>query len=709
MESSEIRQRGDAQHDDVIDLFALVRTLWRGKWIVGLATVLCILAGGYYAYVAAVPTFISHSVVILEPQQEQIVSFDSVVAGMSGDDAEVSSEVQVLRSRELIRKVVEKLDLIEDPEFNSSLRQPGTFQEFKAAIRAMLPLPQRSGAGSDALTPEESEMQNTVSAVLDALSISNLPKTYVLQISVETESARKSALLADTVADQYILDQINAKFEATEQASSWLAERVTELQGELEQSETALAEFSQSIDLISPEALQLKERQIKDLRDRVATVSAEAAQAEALAAALAGAGDRQAAAAASGDPELGRMAQQLLQTPGDTALQTRFDLRAQSILKRAELEAARSRSQVQTLQRSQETLDAEYETQSQDLIKLQQLMRETEASRLLYEYFLGRLKETSVQKGIQQADARVLSYGVIPASAAAPKKSLILAVCGILGVMLGSGLVFLKEAQTVTFRTARDIERKTGHYVLGQIPLFPSRARKRAIAYLAQKPNSSTAEAIRNLRTSVLLSNVDDPPQVIMITSAVPGEGKTTLTLALANNFAGIGRRVLVIEGDIRRHVIGRYLEGRKSPDKGLIAVLDGTASAADVITRSDEVNVDILLSERATINAGDLFSSQKFADLISSLRGSYDTILIDTPPVLVVPDARMIAQVADAVLFVVRWDATGRDQVEDALHQLDMVKCRPAGLVLNQISGAGMKAYGYGYYAPYGSKYYND
>lgn len=699
--------------DDVIDLSALIGTLWRSKWIIALITGIALLLGGYFAYIGATPLYRAKSVVILEPQQEQIVSFDAVAASMSGDDSEVNSEVQVLQSRELIRKVVEQLDLVNDPEFNEALRTPSALASAKAWVKSLLlGLPPARELGID---PEQRALDGTVSAVLRTLSIRNLPNSYVLEITAETENPKKSALLADTVADQYILDQIAAKYEATEQASSWLSERVAELQAELESAETALANFSSGIDLVSPEALQLKERQIKDLRDRIASVTALSAENAALVTALQETNDPIRLATAAGDPDLLQLGEQLQETPENAALRTRFETRAGTVTRRAELEATRAATQLQALENSLATLEVDFDQQSRDLIQLQQLTREAEASRLLYEYFLGRLKETSVQQGIQQADARVLSYSVTPSAPSAPNKSLILAMSGLLGGMLGSGLILILEARQSTFRTGRDLEHLTGQSVFGQVPLFPFKARNRAIAYLIEKPNSVAAEAIRNLRTSVLLSNVDRPAQVIMMTSAVPGEGKTTLTLALSNNFAGMGRKVLVIEGDIRRRIFGQYLEGKKAPEQGLIAALSGEAAPEDVIIHNEGFDVDLLLAERKTVNAADLFSSQKFADLITYLKQHYDTILIDTPPVLVVPDARVIAQCADTVLFVVGWDKTRQDQVREALHQLAMVNRRPAGLILNQISASGMKRYGhggqYGYYAGsgYGSKYYTN
>ena len=342
---------------------------------------------------------------------------------------------------------------------------------------------------------------------------------------------------------------------------------------------------------------------------------------------------------------------------------------------------------------------------------MQQFSREAEAIRLLYEYFLTRLKETAAQQGIQQADSRILSNAVVAVDAASPKKSLILAMSGILGAMLGVGLVLLNEARNNGFRTARDLEAHAGYTVLGQIPQIPARNRQNILKYLSEKPTSAAAEAVRNLRASVMPSNVDNPPQVIVSTSSVPGEGKTTNSLALAQNLMGLGKSVLLIEGDIRRRTFTQYFDDL--PGHGLVSVLSGETSLEESVYRSKDFGADILVGDKTSTNAADLFASDKFKSLIMELRKTYDAIIIDTPPVLVVPDARIIAQVADAVLFTVHWDKTSKPQVDESLRMFHNSNQRITGLVLAQINPKRMKAYGYGgrygAYAGYGAKYYTN
>ncbi len=690
-----------------LDLRSIVGTLWRGKWIILLTALIGMIAAGYYAFVVAVPQYRATAVVILETQQESVVDLQSVVGGISADTSAINSEVEVLRARSLMGKVVDRLDLTQDPEFNNALRPPSLRARLREQLNLLIGRSEPSFDLTDAQLAAR-ERDAVVTRLLGQVTVRNVPSSLVFQITVQTESATKSAQIADTIVSSYILNQLEVKFEATEQATSWLSDRVAALQIELEDAEARVKDFSASTDLVSVEGLQALERQIKDLRDRIDAAETAEVTTQARVAQLMAAGDRDAQAEVAADPQLNRL---LVRARSDDSIATAFDTRFGQILARAELEATRSTQQLEALRASLSPLEGQIETQGQDLIALQQLQREAEASRLLYEYFLGRLKETSAQEGIQQADSRILSDAVVPIEASAPRKSLITLVGALMGLFVGMLLVTLRENSKNDFRTASELENFTGEAVLGQIPLIPGRARKRTLEYLAEKPTSAAAEAIRNLRTSVLLSNVDKPPQVLLSTSSLPAEGKTTNSLALSQNLAGMGKKVLLIEGDIRRRTFQAYFDGL--PKTGLVSVMTGDVAIEDAILSSQLLGADVLGGEQTSTNAADLFSSEKFKAMLADMRTRYDFIIIDTPPVLVVPDARIIAQHVDAILFTVKWDSTTKPQVDESLRLFRDANLKLAGLVLSQISPRGMKRYGYGgkygAYGAYGAKYYTN
>ncbi|MBU2999411.1 polysaccharide biosynthesis tyrosine autokinase [Roseovarius nubinhibens] len=682
-----------------IDLGQLLGTLWRGKLWIAMAMAVALLLGGYYAFVSAVPTYTSSATVALESRQDQVVDIESVVTGLGGDQSTINTEVEVLRSRGLLEQVVERLDLTNDPEFNAALRERSMF-----SLGALLSVLR---SGSDEEVAERRVLDSVIDVLSDKVAISNIRNSYVFRITVTTEAPRKSALIANTVAEAYIRDQISVKFEKTAQATEWLSDQVSTLRLDLENAETELKSFSSSTDLISPEGLFALNRQLKDLRDRKSNLTeAIAAQKAAVVnlETVEGLSPEEKAQRAN-DPSLARLAEDI-QNGVEGAAES-FETQYAVLLTRAQQEVLRLEAQFEAVDTSIVELTERIETQSSELVRLQQLEREAQANGLIYEAFLSRLKETTVQQGIQQADSRILSQAVVPLSPSAPKKSMILALSLILGAMVGGAAVLIREMSQNTYRVAEALERNTGLTVIGQIPTIPSRNRANVLQYLTDKPNSAAAEAVRNLRTSLLLANIDMPPRVIMSTSSIPGEGKTTQSISLAQNLSGLGKKVLLVEGDIRRRVFSEYFDIHDKP--GFLSVLAGEASLQSAVTFNEQLQADILLGETSKVNAADLFSSDTFAQFLGTLRDAYDYVIIDTPPVLAVPDARVIGQHVDAILYTVKWDSTTHRQVNDGLKSLANVNLKVTGLVLSQIDQRGMKRYGYGdSYGAY-QAYYSD
>ena len=710
----------DRPTDDVIDLGALAATIWRGKWRVLFLAFLAVLAGGVYAYVLATPVFRATASLVLETRENQVVNFDSVIGGLRTDSSAINTEVEILKGRLLMGRVVDALDLTTDSEFNGALRPPSTLNALIGTatdqIKALLSAPPEP----EVVPTPEALRERIISALIDKVTITNTPLSLVFTVTLETEDGRKSALIADTIARLYINDQIAVKYEATQQATEWLAQRVTDLQVELEAAEAKVKEFRAGSDVVDPAALEQANAQMAALRARLAEQEALRALAAEKVTALAAATTMEQKVQLAADPSLTRLVQNRDAAAdlaiADAAIARRFE----EVISIAGLDLQRADAQIASLSQSRDALLATISNQSDAMSQFQQLTREADSVRLIYEYFLNRLQETSVQEGLQQADSRILSPAVVPERAAAPQKTRILAIAAVLGLMLGMGLVFLQETRAKGFRSGRDLERTTGYPVMGQIPIIRGRGHRAVLSYLASKPTSSAAESIRNLRTSVLLSNIDDPPRVIMTTSALPSEGKTTTALALIQNLVGMKRKVLLIEGDLRRRRAvsrmaseGAPRSARPTIQPGLLAVLTGEKTLDEVIVKDDLLGVDVLMGEPSDINAADIFSSDSFARLLAVAREQYDVIVIDTPPVLLVPDARVIAQHADAILFIVRWNWTTVGQVRDGLRMFESVNRKVSGLVLSQINTRQVRKYGdsdtYGQYAPYAKSYFRN
>lgn len=697
-----------AAADDEIDLGQLLRTIWRGKlWIV-LAAVLGVLVGGYYAFQMAVPMYTTTTSVVQQTDQAPVVDFSAGLSGgaSGGSQSAINTEIEILRSRSLLEKLVAELDLTQDPEFNSELKPKSLFSMGMAInfVRSLLgqPTPPKR-----AIDPQQ-VLDKVVDTLRGTLSVSNIKQSYVYNLTVITRDPKKSALLVNTLARLYILDQLDVKSEANAAATQWLTERVSQLRLELEQAETAVKSFNARTDLINADTLAALSRQVKGLRDRLETVRAVEAETAAHLNVLR-------TSMSSNNPQLmaehanDRLLNGLLNSLENNSASDRsaFDARYAQVIVEKQQELDRLKAQIRALEKSITQQENTTDQQSDDLVQLQQLQREAAASGLLYEYFLSRLKETTVQSGIQTPDSRVLSRAVVPLSPSAPRKSMVLALSMILGVFAGIAFVLLREMTQNTFRAPEDLEHQTGYTILGQIPNIPAQHRAKVLQYLTDKPTSAAAEAVRNLRTSLLLSDINNPPQVIMSTSSVPGEGKTTQSLALTQNLAGLGKRVLLVEGDLRKRVFGEYFGIQN--EQGLMAVLEGKATIQDTAVYQESLNADVLMSEIPVGNAADIFSSEAFRTFLKDMRAQYDYIVIDTPPVLAVPDARIIGKLVDATIYTVRWDFTKKRQVAEGLKSLKNVNVKVTGLVLGQIDPKGMKKYGYGEsYGSYGGYHVN-
>lgn len=687
--------------DDEIDIGKLVRTLWRGKWLIAALAIFGFCIGQYYATYRVTPYYRASATLTLEVAGEQLVNFQRVTDGFYGDDAAVTTEKEVIASRTMLSKLATELDLVNHPMFNPALRASPNPDPLRDAIASAktwvknLLLPASAPSPSAPTTPEQLK-EGIVSALGGMIDVTNKDWSYVLIISATSSDAELAALLANTLSRLYIEDRLEVKFEKSRQATEWLTDRVVGLQQEVERSANELKQFRSDADLINADALAAMTLRLKDQRERLTEArimqAAKEEKVMLLRTALAE-GDAARIAAIANDPVLTRLAAQLPGNPNQTRL---FNTRLDVVDARFVGEAARGQDQIDALERAVTTQDEAIARQSQELVRVEQLEREAEANRLLYEYFLTRLKETSVQEGLQQADARIISPAIIPSYAFNPNGDRAILLTTLLGLLAGAGLILLKERMITAVRLPDELEEATDIPVLGQIPRIPGRTRSGIIRYLTKHPASAPAEAIRNLRTSLVLSQSAAPPQLTMVTSALPGEGKSTMAVALAQNYAGLGKSVLLIEADIRRRTLAKFL-GLKEGDANMLSVLSGEQTIEDAVQTGKNFAFDVLLGATSDINPADLLSSDSFEDLLTAARSDYDVVIVDTPPLLIVPDARIIGQYADAILFSVLWNRTTLIQVTDALKQLTSIGIRASGLVLSNVDPKAMQKLGYG------------
>ena len=345
-------------------------------------------------------------------------------------------------------------------------------------------------------------------------------------------------------------------------------------------------------------------------------------------------------------------------------------------------------------------------------VQLRALEREATANRTLLNTFLQRFKETSGQEGIQAPDSRVISAASLPTEASFPNVPLIMSLTAVGALILGVGLVFAIEQLNSGFRSMDQVEREMGVAALGMIPLLDP-AKSGGLPpeqYCLEKPVSAYAESIRNLYVSLSLSDVDKPPKLVLITSSVPEEGKSAVSLSLSRVVARSGQKVALIDCDLRRPAIHSRLNLPAKP--GLVELLAHRAQFKDIVRIDKESGAHIIPAGELAPNPTDLLGSEQMQKLLADLAKVYDFVVLDCSPVLAVTDARVLARRVDKVVYVVQWEQSRRETATFGLKQLQDAGGSIAGVLLTKVNVKKHAGYSYadsGYYHGRYQKYYTE
>jgi exopolysaccharide transport family protein len=722
-----------------IDIHQLLATFRRRlKLFLALALLVFVLVLVFT--IQATPLYTSTASVMIDNRTEQVVDTQAVLSGLPADAATVDTEVEVLKSRQLAERVVAALELEQDPEFNTALREPGFLGQLTGGVSALF-----GAAAPDAADAEMTELQaqrqreRVVDTVRDRLEIRRVGMTYVMGVSFTSPNPQKAARIANAFAENYLLEQLQAKFEATRQANEWLNSRLAEIRTEVIQAEAAVEQYRNSNNLLSASGATLTEQEISTYNTQLATVRAQQAEDEArLATAraqLARGSTGEDVGEALGSTVIQQLRARRAEVSGRVAdLSSRYGPRHPDML-RVERELADIDTQIQAeIGRIVSNLEARVQVSRQRTasmqgslagargtlaannsagVRLNELQRNAEASRTLYQGLLDRFKETTSQEGLEESDARVVSRAIIPSAPSSPNVPLNLALGLILALGAGVAGVILAEMLDAGMSTGEDVETKLSLPHIGSVPLVSSvaEARDQGMApadYLLAKPLSAFSEAIRALRTSILFSRVGQPVRRIVVTSTLPGEGKTTTAVCLARSAAQAGQSVVIVDCDLRRRAVNRLFG--IEPEKGLLDVLNGTAPLEAALHHDVASGAYVLPLTESSFTPKDVFNSEAMDVLLVRLGQTFDLVILDTAPVLAVADTRILASKADTVVFLTRWRATPQKAISNSLKLLNKAGAHVAGVALVQVDMKAQARYGYGdagyYYGAYKSYY---
>lgn len=710
----------------------LVRIFWRRKMLL-FGTMMLVTGLAAFTAFQITPRYTAATRMMVHPEKQ--MAGLSALGGLGalggqgllqGARSQIYGEIEVLRSHRLIKKAVLQLGLTRDPEFNKAL-QSGVF----AALSELGPFawflelfgPSEETPAADAPV-ESQELRHVVDLFATRLIVRPPGISNVINLAFDSENPKKAAKIVNVFARLYIDDQMDRKFQTNVQAQKWLDDRLIELRKTMVASEQGVAKFlarhKLSISGRSPLADQQFSQLNRQMMQANTTHQEKQVRLEQVLTQMQIPGGLQSAKEVRNSNVVLRLRdQESVLVRRAAEYETRFGERHPRMINvRAEIGNVRGRieeeekrivnelrnevnyagTRVKNLKAEIAKLEVSRSSLNENQVKLHQMQREAAANRKLYEVFLARLKQTEQQENLRNNKVEIISPALVPLTATFPRKGLIISFGFMASIAIGAFIILLLERLDNGFRTKSQVERLMNTVVLGSIPK-PTGEHKRvnSISELVAKDTSSPyVEAIRSLRTSLMVSNIDRPPKVLLIASAMAAEGKTSVAVSLARLAAisALEGRVMLIDGDLRRPAVAPEM-GLKA-EKGLIHYFSGQAPLEDIIVEDPLTGAHTILALPGTPNPPELLNSTHMRALLDKLSRSYDTIVIDSPALTEVSDALVLAHLADATVFVVQWESTPRHIAIESYRHLLAASAKIAGVVLQKVNARKSSAYAY-------------
>jgi capsular exopolysaccharide synthesis family protein len=744
--------------DDGIDGAQILNTLWRRRALF-FSVLVSIMVAGFLVLKLLTPAYDSTVVLVLSARQDAVVNMQQSYMNTTPPDPVVRAEADALRSRTLISRVMDRAGLMQDPEFNLYARpfhpnhviclparfMPG-FLQVKLGCRKRDP---------NALTPEQMRY-NVASQLLRAFSVSPDAKTYTVKLDVSSVDAKKAAFLANVWADEYMQAQIDQKVADSNRAMTTLKPQLQKLGQDVAAADSAVQSYKATHGIVtlagasqtsgpadSGNTMALQQVQSLSLElssARTARAKLEAAQQEVR---RIGLNPNQAlsAPAVAAAPLVASLREQEATAAGQLAslrgtygerhplvvsaqsqlneVHQRLSQEVQRALQQFDSQVRESQLNEGQLQGRIDQLASARIGESKNLSELGQLTSAQMAAKTVYDTFVQGAYQAASQNGVPTARGRIVQYADVTDWPSFPNIPISMAVITMAALMAATGLVFAMEARDKSFRNPEDLEKATGLNVLGLTLLAPARSALMAsfspkrlappVSKLAvTEPTSALSESLRLTRAAIASSRKDQLPKTVMITSAVPGEGKTTFALMLARQSAAGGTRTIIVEAEMRRPKFGRDLPSL--PPKGLTDYLHGRASMDEIIGLDGISGMHFIAAGGSDHGSGEMLGSPRMAALLHSLAAQYDLVVIDTPPAAIVADALRLSGMVDAVIMLVKWASTPTQLVQEGIKKLRGAKAPLIGLVMSQVDARRYKSYGGGPLAyQYARSYYTE
>ena len=705
--------------------------LRKRKWVV-LATFSIVFAVSAISTLSETRLYQATSKVAIFPEVPNVLGFKNMEEGSPDleEDTTLQTQAAILRSDALALKAIEAMRIYRDPRFTTVKPEP------EPAMPGLT------------LQPDPAKAAGLLGAFKGGLGVETIPNTRLIQVSYKHPNPQFATEATNTLVKTFIEENFRTKYDSASQTSDWLSKELDDLQLRVQTSEEKLVRYQKDHGIVGVDEKQ------NTVTERLVELNKELTQAET---------DRiekeaYYKLASNGDPEffaktspggsggaelIGKLREKEADLETQYAMATTefgtgypkvTELSNQLKQVRLTIDAEKARiiekmrdEYLAALQR-ENLLESAFNQQKQEQNKLNEsaieytvLKRDAEANRQLYQDLSQRLKEAGVSAGLRSSNIRVVDIARTPTQPISPNVHRSLVLGFLLALGLGIGLAFVVDTFDSTIRSVEEVRAISTLPTLGTIPLqlatngyrrtlaiSPNAEKSGMLPLVAyERPKSEAAEAYRALRTSILLSSFGAPPKVILVTSAMPREGKTTISANSALVLAQRGSRVLLVDADLRRPGIER-LFGLTS-HRGLSNLITGASTADDVVLPCDKVpNLWILPAGPIPPQPAELLGSTVMRDYIARWRNEFDHIVIDTPPCLSVTDAVLLSPEVDRVILVARSGQTTKPALRHACDLLLQVNARVMGIVLNALSLNSVEGYYY-YGGSYSSNYYSD